>query len=150
MREKRYPQPDGITPQTEDIARYTADLARWVESQGCLFVDLTDNPRPDQSMYTKPGMIISAGSEASRDRNLRGEDTSALKRDDFPFLTYLGFSGRSSSPLYWSLPRRGQNFMLIIASYVFYGWEHPWFLLPLWASTLVDYSCALGMETLSE
>jgi hypothetical protein len=55
VREKRYPQPDGITPQTEDIARYTADLARWVESQGCLFVDLTDNPRPDQSMYTKPG-----------------------------------------------------------------------------------------------
>jgi hypothetical protein len=55
VREKRYPQPDGITPQTENIARYTADLARWVESQGCLFVDLTDNPRPDQSMYTKPG-----------------------------------------------------------------------------------------------
>ena len=55
VREKRYPQPDGITTQTEDIARYTADLARWVESQGCLFVDLTDNPRPDQSMYTKPG-----------------------------------------------------------------------------------------------
>ena len=55
VREKRYPQPDGITPQTEDIARYTADLARWIESQGCLFVDLTDNPRPDQSMYTKPG-----------------------------------------------------------------------------------------------
>ncbi len=55
VREKRYPRPDGITPQTEDIARYTANLARWVESQGCLFVDLTDNPRPDQSMYTKPG-----------------------------------------------------------------------------------------------
>ena len=50
--------------------------------------------------------------------------------------------------LYWSLPRRGQNFLLIIASYIFYGWEHPWFLLPLWASTLVDYSCALGMERL--
>ena len=36
--------------------------------------------------------------------------------------------------------------MLIFASYIFYGWEHPWFLLPLWASTVVDYSCALGME----
>src|SRR5262245_2041296 len=55
VREKRYPLPDGTTPQTADIARYTADLARWVESQGCLFVDLTGNPRPDQSMYTKPG-----------------------------------------------------------------------------------------------
>jgi alginate O-acetyltransferase complex protein AlgI len=48
--------------------------------------------------------------------------------------------------LYWALPRRGQNVLLVGASYLFYGWEHPWFLLPLWGSTLVDYSCALGME----
>src|SRR6476659_8987269 len=47
---------------------------------------------------------------------------------------------------YWSLSRRSQNIMLVAASYIFYGWEHPWFLLPLWASTVVDYSCALGME----
>ena len=47
---------------------------------------------------------------------------------------------------YWALPRRGQNVLLVGASYVFYGWEHPWFLLPLWASTLVDYGCALGIE----
>jgi D-alanyl-lipoteichoic acid acyltransferase DltB (MBOAT superfamily) len=63
----------------------------------------------------------------------------------FHSLTYLVFLAIVLA-LYWSLPRRGQNFMLIIASYVFYGWEHPWFLLPLWASTLVDYGCALGME----
>jgi D-alanyl-lipoteichoic acid acyltransferase DltB (MBOAT superfamily) len=63
----------------------------------------------------------------------------------FHSLTYLVFLAIVLAS-YWSLPRRGQNFMLIIASYVFYGWEHPWFLLPLWASTLVDYSCALGME----
>ncbi|CAN5599055.1 hypothetical protein BH20VER3_BH20VER3_22030 [soil metagenome] len=55
VREKRYPLPDGVTPQSEDIQRYMANLRRWVESQGCLFVDLTNNPRPDQSMYTKPG-----------------------------------------------------------------------------------------------
>src|SRR4029077_5538650 len=48
--------------------------------------------------------------------------------------------------IYWSLPRRGQNFFIILASYIFYGWEHPWFLLPLWASTLIDWLCALGME----
>ncbi|HEY2713694.1 MAG TPA: MBOAT family O-acyltransferase [Chthoniobacterales bacterium] len=48
--------------------------------------------------------------------------------------------------IYWSLPRRGQNFFIIVASYVFYGWEHSWFLLPLWASTLIDWLCALGME----
>jgi D-alanyl-lipoteichoic acid acyltransferase DltB (MBOAT superfamily) len=48
--------------------------------------------------------------------------------------------------IYWSLSRSGQNLFLIGASYVFYGWEHPWFLLPLWASTLVDYGCALAMD----
>ena len=63
----------------------------------------------------------------------------------FHSLTYLVFLAVVLA-LYWSLPRRGQNLMLIFASYLFYGWEHPWFLLPLWASTVVDYSCALGME----
>ncbi|CAN5599058.1 MBOAT family protein [soil metagenome] len=63
----------------------------------------------------------------------------------FHSLTYLVFLALVLA-LYWSLPRRGQNFLLIIASYIFYGWEHPWFLLPLWASTLVDYGCARGME----
>ncbi len=55
VREKRYPLPDGTTPQPEDIKRYMADLRQWVESQGCLFVDLTNDRKPDQSMYTKPG-----------------------------------------------------------------------------------------------
>ncbi len=55
VREKRYPLPDGTTPQPEDIQRYMNDLRQWVESQGCLFVDLTNNLNPDQSMYTKPG-----------------------------------------------------------------------------------------------
>ena len=55
VREKRYPLPDGTTPQTEDIQRYTAGLRLWVEAQGCFFVDLTNNPKPDQTMYTKPG-----------------------------------------------------------------------------------------------
>jgi alginate O-acetyltransferase complex protein AlgI len=63
----------------------------------------------------------------------------------FHSLTYLVFLALVLAT-YWSLPRRGQNVFIIGASYVFYGWEHPWFLLPLWASTLVDYSCALGME----
>ena len=52
----------------------------------------------------------------------------------FHSLTYLVFLAVVLA-LYWSLPRRGQNLMLIFASYIFYGWEHPWFLLPLWAST---------------
>lgn len=63
----------------------------------------------------------------------------------FHSLTYVVFFAIVLA-LYWSLPRRGQNVFLIGASYFFYGWEHPWFLLPLWGSTLVDYGCALGME----
>ncbi len=55
VREKRYPLPNGFTPQPEDIQRYMADLRRWVESRGCEFVDLTNNLKPDQAMYTKPG-----------------------------------------------------------------------------------------------
>lgn len=55
VREKRYPLPDGTTPQSEDIQRYMSALRTWVENQGCVFIDLTNNPKPDQSMYTKPG-----------------------------------------------------------------------------------------------
>ena len=63
----------------------------------------------------------------------------------FQSLTYLTFLIVVLA-IYWSLPRRGQNVLLVAASYIFYGWEHPWYLLPLWTSTLVDYGCALGME----
>lgn len=55
VREKRYPLPDGTTPQSESLRRYIADLRRWLESHGCALVDLTNDPRPDQAMYTKPG-----------------------------------------------------------------------------------------------
>ena len=55
----------------------------------------------------------------------------------FHSLTYLVFLALLLA-LYWSLPRRGQNFLLVIASYIFYGWNIRGFSLPLWASTLVD------------
>ncbi|SCA62502.1 Probable alginate O-acetylase AlgI [Chlamydiales bacterium SCGC AG-110-P3] len=49
--------------------------------------------------------------------------------------------------LYWSVPRRSvQNVMLLIASYLFYGWVHPWFCGLIALSTVIDYGCALGME----
>lgn len=63
----------------------------------------------------------------------------------FQSLTYLIFLVIVLA-VYWSLRRQVQNVLLVTASYIFYGWEHPWYLLPLWASTLVDYGCALGME----
>ena len=48
--------------------------------------------------------------------------------------------------LYWRLPQRGQNVLLLVSSYVFYGYVHPWFLILIAASTLIDYASARGME----
>ncbi len=47
--------------------------------------------------------------------------------------------------LYHALAHRGQNRMLLAASYVFYGsWDWR-FLALIWISTLVDYHAALGL-----
>jgi len=46
---------------------------------------------------------------------------------------------------YWLLPRTPQNVLLLLASYFFYGYVHPWFAALLAASTLLDYSLARGM-----
>jgi len=46
---------------------------------------------------------------------------------------------------YWQLSRRLQNIGLVIASFVFYGWVHPWFVLLLLYSATLDYCCGLGM-----
>ena len=48
--------------------------------------------------------------------------------------------------LYWCLPHRGQNALLLVASYVFYGYVHPWFLILIASSTTIDYVSARGME----
>jgi alginate O-acetyltransferase complex protein AlgI len=49
--------------------------------------------------------------------------------------------------LYWRLPRRGQNVLLLIASYFFYGYVHPWFLMLVAATTIVDYWAGRGMAS---
>ncbi len=48
---------------------------------------------------------------------------------------------------YWTLPHRWQNVLLLVASYVFYGWVHPWFLTLIFATTFIDYWSARGMHT---
>ncbi|MGE5199460.1 MAG: MBOAT family O-acyltransferase [Rhodospirillaceae bacterium] len=48
--------------------------------------------------------------------------------------------------IYWVLPRRGQNVLLLAGSYVFYGWVHPWFVALIAVTTAVDYGAALGMD----
>jgi D-alanyl-lipoteichoic acid acyltransferase DltB (MBOAT superfamily) len=48
--------------------------------------------------------------------------------------------------VYWMLPHRGQNILLLAASYFFYGYVHPWFLILIASSTVIDYCAARGME----
>jgi D-alanyl-lipoteichoic acid acyltransferase DltB (MBOAT superfamily) len=47
---------------------------------------------------------------------------------------------------YLLLGRGGQNGLLLVASAVFYGWEHPWWVALLYFSAGIDYAAALGME----
>jgi len=44
--------------------------------------------------------------------------------------------------VYYSLPTRFRNGFLTVASYFFYGWWKPWFVLLMLTSTVVDYFCA--------
>ena len=50
--------------------------------------------------------------------------------------------------VYWNLPHRAQNLFLVAAGYVFYGWVHPWFLIPFLVTTVVDYFVAIGIESI--
>lgn len=34
-----------------------------------------------------------------------------------------------------------QNLFITVASYFFYGWFEPWFVILMWVSTIVDYVC---------
>jgi D-alanyl-lipoteichoic acid acyltransferase DltB (MBOAT superfamily) len=43
---------------------------------------------------------------------------------------------------YWALPMRAQNVLMLVASYVFYGFVHPWWPVLLFATTFVDYWAA--------
>jgi alginate O-acetyltransferase complex protein AlgI len=44
--------------------------------------------------------------------------------------------------VYWRLPLRAQNVLLLVTSYVFYGWVHPWWPVLLLVTTVVDYWAA--------
>jgi D-alanyl-lipoteichoic acid acyltransferase DltB (MBOAT superfamily) len=47
---------------------------------------------------------------------------------------------------YWAMPMRAQNVLLLVASYVFYGWVHPWWPVLLFGTTFVDYWSARRMS----
>jgi alginate O-acetyltransferase complex protein AlgI len=47
--------------------------------------------------------------------------------------------------LYYLSPRGLKSFTISVASYVFYGWWRPDFVILMWVSTLVDYRCGRGI-----
>jgi alginate O-acetyltransferase complex protein AlgI len=49
-------------------------------------------------------------------------------------------------PLYWVLPHRAQNVLLLAASYFFYACWEPKFLAILILSTAVDYASGLAVD----
>ena len=69
----------------------------------------------------------------------------SIGRVIFNSLTFLVFLGIVLL-LYFRLGHRGQNWMLIVASYVFYGWWDYRFLGLLLFTTFFDYFCALWIE----
>ena len=53
--------------------------------------------------------------------------------------------------LYWATPsRRLQNLWLAMASAVFYGWIHPWFLILLYGSAVLDYTLGNAMARMPD
>jgi alginate O-acetyltransferase complex protein AlgI len=55
------------------------------------------------------------------------------------FLAVLAF--------YWlTRGKRWQNIILLVASYIFYGWVHPWLAVMLGMSTLIDFFLAIRMN----
>ena len=48
--------------------------------------------------------------------------------------------------LHWVLRGVARKWLLVAASYVFFGYLHPWFLFLLWYVTLLVYGCGLAIE----
>ena len=67
----------------------------------------------------------------------------------FNSLTFLMFLAVVLA-LYYRLGRRGQNRMLLLASYVFYGWWDYRFLALLIFTTLFDFACALKIDAATQ
>lgn len=63
----------------------------------------------------------------------------------FNSLTFLVFLGITLS-LYYRLQQRGQNWLLLVASYIFYGWWDYRFAFLLLGTSFLDYFFALWIE----
>lgn len=67
----------------------------------------------------------------------------------FNSLTFLVFLAITLS-LYYRLPHKGQNWLLLIASYIFYGWWDYRFAFLLLGTSLLDYWFALRIDQMAD
>jgi alginate O-acetyltransferase complex protein AlgI len=64
----------------------------------------------------------------------------------FISITFAGFF-LTVLTLYWLVRKKAwQNIILLIASYIFYGWANPWYAILLGLSTSADFFIGLGMR----
>ncbi len=66
--------------------------------------------------------------------------------NSFPFAYFFAIL----LPLYWVLPHKPQNYLLLAASYFFYSRWDPRFLSLLILSTVMDYACGLAVDRIEE
>jgi D-alanyl-lipoteichoic acid acyltransferase DltB (MBOAT superfamily) len=65
---------------------------------------------------------------------------------NFTSITFAGFF-LVTLALYWLARRQAwQNSILLVASYIFYGWLNPWYGVLLGLSTTADFFIALGIS----
>jgi alginate O-acetyltransferase complex protein AlgI len=63
----------------------------------------------------------------------------------FQSIEYLLFLSALLATYFW-LNLRWQNWLLLMASYAFYGWVTPWWLILIMTTTVVDWACALRIQ----
>ena len=80
-------------------------------------------------MPTQPLAMYADGDHLMRDGRVRtpigSRNARALLPVIFHSLDFIAFF-LITLAVYWALPLRAQNVLLLVASYVFYGWVHPW------------------------
>ena len=119
------------------MRQYVKDLQTFVESRGGFFHDDTGDPAMTLDMYEDGDHIDRQFHARYTELSSPAAALSMISHSlDFVFFFVVTVA------LYWTLPHRWQNVLLLAASYSFYGYVHPWSLTLIASSTFVDYTAA--------
>ena len=139
IRVQRRPAADGPPPQSPELTAYVNALKGYLEARGAYFHDDWGDPDEPLSMYADGDHLTGEGRIRYTQRF--AERHAALPPVIFHSLEFAAFFIVTVT-VYWRLPRAAQNVLLLVASYVFYGWVHPWWPVLLLITTVVDYWAA--------